>query len=231
MPPGRPHPNLSATPRGGRHGGMHSGRPGRIARRTINRSVESFFEPSPEHRPTLDGPTPMADDRPTWEQLATINAGRLRSASSWPRSTRSARTRPGARRLTGSSDISAQLGFDEAWFSGTSAARDHRLARCSSPPPRSARAHPPRPGVVLPYHHPFMLADRMVLLDHGAGTSCSASAGALLRHLSGHRPGEQRDMMEESWSLRLWRAGRSRWRPIGSGSSEARLRLRPLRPA
>src|SRR5450755_2274041 len=54
----------------------------------------------------------------------------------------------------------------------------------------------------LPYHHPFMLADRMVLLDHltrgrvmiGVGPGALPSDAFMM----GIDPAKQRDMMEES---------------------------------
>ena len=54
----------------------------------------------------------------------------------------------------------------------------------------------------LPYHHPFMLADRMVLLDHltrgrvmiGVGPGALPSDAFMM----GIDPASQRDMMEES---------------------------------
>ena len=64
------------------------------------------------------------------------------------------------------------LGFDEAYIVG-----EHHSARAGRPsPPRSCFSPPPPQrtrhirlgtGVIsLPYHHPLMVANRMVLLDH-----------------------------------------------------------------
>src|SRR4029077_16870243 len=54
----------------------------------------------------------------------------------------------------------------------------------------------------LPYHHPFMLADRMVLLDHltRGRVSVGVGPGALPSgaFMMGIAPAKQRDMMEES---------------------------------
>ena len=72
------------------------------------------------------------------------------------------------------------------------------------PPPRQRTRHI-RLGTgvsSLPYHHPFMLADRMVLLDHltrgrvmlGVGPGALPSDAFMM----GIDPAKQRDMMEES---------------------------------
>ena len=98
------------------------------------------------------------------------------------------------------------LGYDEAWvgehhsagweivaspevFIAAAAGRTHRIALGT--------------GVSsLPYHHPFLLADRMVLLDHltrgrvkfGVGPGALPSDAFML----GIAPERQREMMEES---------------------------------
>ena len=81
--------------------------------------------------------------------------------------------------------------------------------RCSSPPPPSA---PETSGWApalsgLPYHHPLMVANRMVLLDHltkgrvilGVGPGALASDALML----GIDPARQREMMDESLGIIL----------------------------
>ena len=89
-----------------------------------------------------------------------------------------------------------RLGFDEAWIGEHHSAglRDHRLARGVHR--RRGRAHPAASASApacrsLPYHHPLMLADRMVLLDHltaGPGHARRRPGRAAVRRLhDGHR--------------------------------------------
>ena len=99
-----------------------------------------------------------------------------------------------------------QLGFDEAWFGEHHSAGYEIIA---SPEVfigvLSQRTKHIRLGTgvsSLPYHHPFILADRMVLLDHltrgrvmfGVGPGALPSDAFML----GIDPMNQRDMMEES---------------------------------
>ncbi|HEY1830877.1 MAG TPA: LLM class flavin-dependent oxidoreductase, partial [Acidimicrobiales bacterium] len=98
------------------------------------------------------------------------------------------------------------LGFDEAWFGEHHSAGYEIIA---SPEvfiaAASQRTRHIRLGTgvsSLPYHHPFMLADRMVLLDHltrgrvmiGVGPGALPSDAFMM----GIDPNKQRDMMEES---------------------------------
>jgi limonene 1,2-monooxygenase len=99
-----------------------------------------------------------------------------------------------------------QLGFDEAWIGEHHSAGFEIIA---SPEVfiavASQRTRHIRLGTgvsSLPYHHPFMLADRMVLLDHltrgrimlGAGPGALPSDA----YMMGINSARQREMMEES---------------------------------
>jgi limonene 1,2-monooxygenase len=98
------------------------------------------------------------------------------------------------------------LGFDEAWIGEHHSAGFEIIA---SPEvfiaAAAARTRTIRLGTgvsSLPYHHPFMLADRLVLLDHltrgrlmvGVGPGALPSDA----YMMGIDPVRQRDMMEES---------------------------------
>jgi limonene 1,2-monooxygenase len=98
------------------------------------------------------------------------------------------------------------LGFDEAWFGEHHSAGFEIIA---SPEvfiaAAAQRTRHIRLGTgvsSLPYHHPFMLADRLVLLDHltrgrlmiGVGPGALPSDAFMM----GIDPARQRDMMEES---------------------------------
>jgi len=99
-----------------------------------------------------------------------------------------------------------QLGFDEAWIGEHHSAGYEIIA---SPEVFIAavaqRTRHIRLGTgvsSLPYHHPFMLADRLVLLDHltrgrlmiGVGPGALPSDAFMM----GIDPAKQRDMMEEA---------------------------------
>ncbi len=99
-----------------------------------------------------------------------------------------------------------ELGFDEAWFGEHHSAGYEIIA---SPEvfiaAAAQRTRHIRLGTgvsSLPYHHPFMLADRMVLLDHltrgrvmlGVGPGALPSDAFMM----GIDPAKQRDMMEQS---------------------------------
>ena len=99
-----------------------------------------------------------------------------------------------------------ELGLDEAWFGEHHSAGYEIIA---SPEvfiaAAAERTRNIRLGTgvsSLPYHHPFMLADRMVLLDHltrgrvmlGVGPGALPSDAFMM----GIDPAKQRDMMEES---------------------------------
>ncbi|HEV3280770.1 MAG TPA: LLM class flavin-dependent oxidoreductase [Acidimicrobiales bacterium] len=104
-----------------------------------------------------------------------------------------------------------QLGFDEAWFGEHHSAGYEIIA---SPEvfiaAAAARTTNIRLGTgvsSLPYHHPFILADRLVLLDHlirgrlmiGVGPGALPSDAFMM----GIDPARQRDMMEESLEAML----------------------------
>ncbi|MFY9589128.1 MAG: LLM class flavin-dependent oxidoreductase [Actinomycetota bacterium] len=99
-----------------------------------------------------------------------------------------------------------RFGYDEAWFGEHHSAGAEIIA---SPEvfiaAAAARTKHIRLGTgvsSLPYHHPLLLADRMVLLDHltrgramlGVGPGALPSDAAMM----GIDPMRQRDMMEES---------------------------------
>jgi len=104
-----------------------------------------------------------------------------------------------------------ELGFDEAWIGEHHSAGYEIIA---SPEVFIAavaqRTQHIRLGTgvsSLPYHHPFMLADRLVLLDHltrgrlmiGVGPGALPSDAFMM----GIDPARQRDMMEESLEAML----------------------------
>ncbi len=132
-----------------------------------------------------------------------------------------------------------QLGFDEAWFGEHHSAGYEIIA---SPEVFigvvSQRTRNIRLGTgvsSLPYHHPFILADRMVLLDHltrgrvmfGVGPGALPSDAFMM----GIDPMNQRDMMEESLEAIL--ALLDYGEPVTRDASwftlrNARLQLRPF---
>ena len=99
-----------------------------------------------------------------------------------------------------------QLGYDEAWIGEHHSAGYEIIA---SPEvfiaTAAERTRHIRLGTgvsSLPYHHPLMLADRMVLLDHltrGRGMlGCGPGALPSDAYMMGIDPARQRDMMEEA---------------------------------
>ena len=129
------------------------------------------------------------------------------SGSSWPRSTPWART-PRWRSSATCSSIEHldALGFDEAWFGEHHSAGYEIIASpevfIAAAAQRTKHIRLGTGVSSLPYHHPFMLADRMVLLDHltrgrvmfGVGPGALPSDAFMM----GIDPAKQRDMMEES---------------------------------
>ena len=104
-----------------------------------------------------------------------------------------------------------RVGFDEAWFGEHHSAGYEIIA---SPEvfiaAAAQRTRTIRLGTgvsSLPYHHPFMLADRLVLLDHltrgrlmiGVGPGALPSDAFMM----GIDPAKQRDMMEEGLEAML----------------------------
>jgi len=130
------------------------------------------------------------------------------------------------------------LGFDEAWF-GEHHSTGYEII--ASPEvfiaAAAQRTRTIRLGTgvsSLPYHHPFILADRMVLLDHltrgrlmiGVGPGALPSDAFMM----GIDPAKQRDMMEEALeAILLLLEGHE---PVSMKTDwftlvEARLQLRP----
>ncbi len=99
-----------------------------------------------------------------------------------------------------------ELGFDEAWFGEHHSAGYEIIASpevfIAAAAQRTKHIRLGTGVSSLPYHHPFMLADRMVLLDHltrgrvmfGVGPGALPSDAFMM----GIDPAKQRDMMEES---------------------------------
>jgi limonene 1,2-monooxygenase len=130
------------------------------------------------------------------------------------------------------------LGFDEAWIGEHHSAGYEIIA---SPEvfiaAAAQRTRHIRLGTgvsSLPYHHPFMLADRLVLLDHltrgrlmiGVGPGALPSDAFMM----GIDPARQRDMMEESLEailLLLAGAGPVTYATDWFQLVKARLQLRP----
>jgi len=131
-----------------------------------------------------------------------------------------------------------QLGFDEAWFGEHHSAGYEIIA---SPEVflavASQRTRHLRLGTgvsSLPYHHPFILADRMILLDHltrgramfGVGPGALPSDAFMM----GIDPMRQREMMEESLEAILALLDGSELVTRDAGwftLRDARLQLRP----
>ncbi|MCV7175610.1 LLM class flavin-dependent oxidoreductase [Mycolicibacterium sphagni] len=110
-----------------------------------------------------------------------------------------------------------RLGFDEAWF-GEHHSGGYELIACpevfiAAAAERTKHIRLGTGVVSLPYHHPLMVADRWVLLDHltrgrvmfGTGPGALPSDA----YMMGIDPVEQRRMMQESLDaiLALFRAG------------------------
>jgi limonene 1,2-monooxygenase len=99
-----------------------------------------------------------------------------------------------------------RLGFDEAWFGEHHSAGYEIIASpevfIAAAAQRTRHIKLGTGVSSLPYHHPFMLADRLVLLDHltrgrlmiGVGPGALPSDAFMM----GIDPAKQRDMMEES---------------------------------
>jgi len=134
-----------------------------------------------------------------------------------------------------------ELGYDEAWIGEHHSAGYEIIA---SPEVFIAtvaeRTRHLRLGTgvsSLPYHHPFMLADRMVLLDHltrgRVMLGCGPGALPSDAYMMGIDPLRQREMMEESLETILALFDGSE--PVTRQTDwftlrEARLQLRPFQP-
>jgi limonene 1,2-monooxygenase len=134
-----------------------------------------------------------------------------------------------------------RLGFDEAWF-GEHHSGGYELIACpevfiAAAAERTRHIRLGTGVVSLPYHHPLMVADRWVLLDHltrgrvmfGTGPGALPSDA----YMMGIDPVEQRRMMHESLEaiLALFRAApgerisrHSDWFTL----RDAQLHIRPL---
>ena len=130
------------------------------------------------------------------------------------------------------------LGFDEAWIGEHHSAGYEIIASpevfIAAAASRTAHIRLGTGVSSLPYHHPFMLADRLVLLDHltrgrlmiGVGPGALPSDA----YMMGIDPARQRDMMEESLeAILLLLAGDE---PVSRETDwfrlvKARLQLRP----
>jgi limonene 1,2-monooxygenase len=131
------------------------------------------------------------------------------------------------------------LGFDEAWIGEHHSAGFEIIASpevfIAAAAARTGRIRLGTGVSSLPYHHPFMLADRLVLLDHltrgrlmiGVGPGALPSDA----YMMGIDPVRQRDMMEESLeAILLLLAGEA---PVSMETEwftlvDARLQLRPF---
>jgi limonene 1,2-monooxygenase len=99
-----------------------------------------------------------------------------------------------------------QLGYDEAWFGEHHSAGFEIIASpevfIATAAERTKHIRLGTGVSSLPYHHPLILADRMVLLDHltRGRSMLGVGPGALPSdaYMMGIDPGKQRAMMEES---------------------------------
>src|ERR1700754_4548394 len=131
-----------------------------------------------------------------------------------------------------------RLGYEEAWFGEHHSAGYEIIASpevfIAAAAQRTKHIRLGTGVSSLPYHHPFMLADRMVLLDHltrgrvmfGVGPGALPSDAFMM----GIDPGRQREMMEESLEAIL--ALLTSDEPVNRQTDwftlrDARLQLRP----
>ena len=99
-----------------------------------------------------------------------------------------------------------ELGYDEAWIGEHHSAGSEIIASpevfIAAAAERTRRIRLGTGVSSLPYHHPLLLADRMVLLDHltRGRTMLGVGPGALASdaYMLGIEPAQQRDMMEEA---------------------------------
>jgi limonene 1,2-monooxygenase len=132
-----------------------------------------------------------------------------------------------------------RLGYDEAWIGEHHSAGYEIIASpevfIGVAAERTRRIRLGTGVSSLPYHHPLMLADRMVLLDHltGGRVMLGVGPGALPSDafMMGIEVARQRDMMEEALDaiLQLLRSDE----PVSYETDwftlrDARLQLRPL---
>jgi limonene 1,2-monooxygenase len=132
-----------------------------------------------------------------------------------------------------------ELGFDEAWFGEHHSAGYEIIASpevfIAAVAQRTKHIRLGTGVSSLPYHHPFMLADRLVLLDHltrgrlmiGVGPGALPSDAFMM----GIDPAKQRDMMEEALEailLLLQGDGPVDFETDWFTLKQARLQLRPF---
>ncbi len=131
-----------------------------------------------------------------------------------------------------------RLGFDEAWF-GEHHSGGYEIISCpeifiAAAAERTKHIKLGTGVVSLPYHHPWLVADRLVLLDHltRGRLIFGAGPGALPTdaYIMGIDPVDQRRMMEESLEAIL--ALLSSEEPVSRQTDwftmrEARLQVRP----
>jgi limonene 1,2-monooxygenase len=133
-----------------------------------------------------------------------------------------------------------RLGFDEAWIGEHHSSGYETIASpevfIASAAAQTSRIKLGTGVSSLPYHHPLILADRILMLDHltkgrmmfGVGPGQLASDAAML----GIQVDEQRRMMEESFEviMALFRGevvtAKTDWFTVDEG----RLQLRPYSP-
>jgi limonene 1,2-monooxygenase len=128
-----------------------------------------------------------------------------------------------------------ELGYDEAWIGEHHSAGSEIIASPEVFIAAAAERTRRITGVSsLPYHHPLLLADRMVLLDHltRGRTMLGVGPGALASdaYMMGIEPAQQRDMMEEALEAII--ALLTSDEPVTRKTSwftlqDARLQLRP----
>jgi limonene 1,2-monooxygenase len=131
-----------------------------------------------------------------------------------------------------------RMGYDEAWIGEHHSAGSEIIASpevfIAAAAARTKRIRLGTGVSSLPYHHPLMLADRMVLLDHltRGRSMLGVGPGALPSdaHMMGIETMRQRDMMEESLEAII--ALLTSDEPVTRETSwftlrDARLQLRP----
>ena len=129
------------------------------------------------------------------------------------------------------------LGYDEAWIGEHHSAGYEIIASpevfIATAAERTSRIRLGTGVSSLPYHHPLMLADRMVLLDHltrgRVMLGCGPGALPSDAYMMGIDVSKQRDMMEESLEaiLRLLDGETVTMSTQGFTLRDARLNLRP----
>ena len=102
-----------------------------------------------------------------------------------------------------------RLGYDEAWIGEHHSAGWETIASpevfMATAAERTRHIRLGTGVVSLPYHHPLMVANRLVLLDHltRGRVMLGVGPGALITdaHMLGLNPARQRDMMDESLTV------------------------------